>query len=365
MRFTNLQAGRFLAALSVLVFHTAAYADRDLLLPNALVEPVPAYYFRSAVVFFFSLSGFVLAHALQRMSIRDYLKSRFLRLFPAYWIAMAIVVFVRSASGYPFHFDRKSLINAIALWPAGPNRSAYTLGIEWTLVYEIFLSLALVPLALLGRKTGLIIGCGLWFTAIVSRQIAIGGGEFHQFPKPGELPLAVMNSAFVLGVLCYFAKDRLPFHPRFALLVAIPMIVLGASYTQTALGWSIIFQSIGTTALLAAFARGRQLSERNLLVRAGDWSYGIYLFHVPALTAYFAVMAAAGRLVSPEFVAISGVFVALLVSSLFGLVEWTIYRQIRQHSGTSRLSWSRIISPILRRMRISKSEPLSIRNTSL
>ncbi len=203
MRYTTLQAGRFVAAIAVLVYHIACHGRDILGFESNLTRPVPTYYFRTSVIFFFALSGFVLAHGIQTASLRRFLSSRLLRLFPSYWLAVALVWFVREMAVRPLPCDFKSVIYALTLYPAGPGSAAYALGIEWTLVYELFLSLALIPFAAISRRWGLGLGTAIWLAVIFGKTIANSGTMFLPFPKSTEISFSVANVAFLLGVLGY------------------------------------------------------------------------------------------------------------------------------------------------------------------
>lgn len=335
MRYTNLQAGRFVAAVAVLVFHVAVHAHDQLGLSTNLIEPVPTYGFRTSIIFFFALSGFVLAHGLQNASLRSFLAARFLRLYPAYWIVATSVLVVRELAGRPLTFDLKSLGYAFLLWPAGPGRAGYSIGIEWTLVYEILLSVALIPFAALGRRWGLGIGSAILLALIVGKVVLDRGQVFRPFPKLSEFPLAVLNSAFLLGVLAYLARNHLP-RWRWAMpVLAIGGLAAGTQWLTSAIGWSILLQSVGTVAAVCYFVTGPQLPARTWLVRAGDWSYGIYLAHVPVMTAVFALAAKGSLPIAPLPAAILGGTLALTVGSVYGALEWRIYRRLRSANRNS------------------------------
>lgn len=326
MRFTNLQAGRFAAAVAVLVFHVACHGRDRLGLETTLADPVPAYWFRTSILFFFALSGFVLAHGLQTATLGTFLRFRLLRLYPAYWVAAAAVLLVREANGTQIPFDNRGLWHAFLLWPAGPGRSAYSIGVEWTLVYEVLLSLALVPFAAVGRRWGLGLGATLWLGWIGWKLVATSGQFFQPFPKPAEFPPSVINVAFLLGVLAYLRQKALP--PVRVLLPAVATASLygGSVLAVSAVGWSMLLESVGVVAALGYFVTGPQLPASNLIVRAGDWSYGIYLVHVPAMLAVFEVAGGHG---SPLAVALLGGVTALAAGSLYGAAEWRAYRRLR------------------------------------
>lgn len=315
--------------MAVLVFHVAYHAHDQLGLATSLIEPIPAYWFRTSIIFFFALSGFVLAHGLQSATLRSFLASRFLRLYPAYWVVAATVLIVREVAGRQLSFDNKGLWYAFILWPAGPNRSAYSIGVEWTLVYEVLLSVALIPFAALGRRWGLGIGAGLWLTAIVAKVIVDNGQVFRPFPKLAEFPLSALNIAFLLGVLAYLAQHWLPRRRAALPVLAGGAMWAGSRFETSAIGWSILLQSVGTVAAVGYFVSGPQLSAKNRLVRAGDWSYGIYLAHVPVMTATFAIIATYSWPIAGLPAAVLGGVFALIVGSAYGSAEWRIYRRLR------------------------------------
>ena len=329
MRFTNLQAGRFAAAVVVLVFHVACHGRDYLGLNTRLVEPVPAYWFRTAIMFFFALSGFVLAHGLQTATLGGFLRSRLLRLYPAYWLAAATVLLVRAAAGNPVPFDNKGLWHAFLLWPAGPNRAAYSLGVEWTLVYELLLSLALVPFAALGRRRGLGIGAAAWLAGIVGKLVATDGRVFHPFPKLAEFPASAINAAFLLGVLAYLGHARMPRVRSLLPVVAAAALWAGSRFAVSAVGWSLLLEAVGMAAVLGYFVTGPQLPAKSLFVRGGDWSYGIYLVHVPVMTACFAVAGQPSPYLPPLALALFGGLLALAVGCAYGSFEWRMYRRMR------------------------------------
>lgn len=329
MRYTTLQAGRFVAAIAVLVYHVACHGRDILGFESILTRPVSTYYFRTSVIFFFALSGFVLAHGIQSASLRRFLSSRLLRLFPSYWLAVALVWFVREMAVRPLPCDFKSVIYALTLYPAGPGSAAYALGIEWTLVYELFLSLALIPFAAMSRRWGLGLGTTIWLAVIFGKTIANSGTMFLPFPKSTEISFSVANVAFLLGVLGYLLHKTLA---KIRLVLPVIVIVamwLGAEFASTHAGWSMWCQSLGTMAAVSFIATGKQLDAKNPFVKAGDWSYGIYLMHVPVMTAIFVLSSEYYGVSNSLAVLILGGITACVVSATYGEIEWRVYRRLR------------------------------------
>lgn len=331
MRYNNLQAGRILAAGTVLATHTVYYGHTLLGLSPFAIGPVADYCVRTSIVFLFALSGFILAHSLQAAGLREFVQFRLLRLFPAYWAAAVVVLAVRWANGGPLPPSWRQFGSGLVLWPVGPNRAYYLLGIEWTLIYELFLSMALVPLAALGRGwCGLGGGAALWLGLCVAKQAVFPDSSVTQFPRPAQLPLSLANVPFLTGVVVYFAHRHWAGWRPWVLLAAALAFTGGAAFAETAGNWSVVLQSLGAALVVGGCAVGPQLDAKNTLVVAGDWSYGVYLLHVPVLTGFFTLAARHGWFPATDATVVFAGVLALTAGSAFGALEWAHYRYLRR-----------------------------------
>ncbi|HET9953863.1 MAG TPA: acyltransferase [Polyangiaceae bacterium] len=95
-RFYELDLLRFLAALAVLIFH---YAFRGFAADHLTQLPYPwlaqaAKYGHLGVNLFFLISGFVILMTASHGSKRHFLVSRFVRLYPAFWICCTLTFLV-------------------------------------------------------------------------------------------------------------------------------------------------------------------------------------------------------------------------------------------------------------------------------
>jgi len=95
---------RFLAALAVVLFHYAfrGYAAHSSSLPYPLLEPV-AKYGRYGVDLFFLISGFVILMTASGGSLKHFVVSRIVRLYPAYWVCctLTFLVLILFGTGKP------------------------------------------------------------------------------------------------------------------------------------------------------------------------------------------------------------------------------------------------------------------------
>lgn len=92
MRFYALDIFRFFAALSVVFYH---YTAREGSGAFAVLAPVTKFGYLG-VPFFFIISGFVISASAHNRTAADFLVSRAVRLYPAYWAGLlftTVIVF--------------------------------------------------------------------------------------------------------------------------------------------------------------------------------------------------------------------------------------------------------------------------------
>ena len=82
---------RFLAALAVVLFHYAfrGYAAHSSSMPYPLLEAV-AKYGSYGVELFFLISGFVILMSASGGSLKHFVISRIVRLYPAFWVCCTL-----------------------------------------------------------------------------------------------------------------------------------------------------------------------------------------------------------------------------------------------------------------------------------
>ncbi len=287
-KLISLEIARFLAALAVALEHLSTTIPQ-LKLGPAPLPPMPA---SAAVLFFFTLSGFVIytAHhqdAGQPARLPRYGWRRFCRIFPLYWLSLLPMLAVLWPGCTPFY-----LVKIFTLAPfTGPiaelNPPAWTLRSE--LLFYIVFGLALLPYA----RRVLLPAWGVLLAAAWYHDLRGWGGPETLLPwLPAGISshlLALNNIMFFAGLGAGWAFARKPPGPR----VLWPL--LGASTLALACllhldGWGTLYPAdthLPLTAAafaavifaLAALEGGGHLRLPARGAALGAMSYPLYLLH--------------------------------------------------------------------------------------
>lgn len=333
MRFHNLQLLRVAAALGVVAYHLGVHAAGIFRTADPLIEwlrtgpwamfPVPV---------FFALSGFVLTHALQTAPRGRFLVARFLRLYPGYWLAMALGLAVVWHGVWPPDQAARAKFSATAftLTPAGPAKGYYVLGgVEWSLIYEVMLSVMLTALSLLGVRRGLPVGVSVWIAVLAAKVWLWPGYATDPFPHWRTVLLSAYSLPFLLGVLAYYLRDT-GRRWRWGVLAALVgflvwVVPLAAADRELQwCGWGVA----GAGAVWFA-VQVKQVSAWNPLARLGDYTYGLYLIHVPVILAVFYRAVLHEWALTPPQVVLAAAVLAVVVGLLFGKLESALHTRMR------------------------------------
>lgn len=337
-RFYSIQYVRGFAALLVVLYHQAIYLELMRGEPwlHDIVQGRPGLY---GVVAFFVLSGFLMAEIAPKYGAATFLVHRVIRIYPAYLgcVALAYVFFTGlwlllrpDASYLPAIGQMLSghgLISPdiLRLTLAPIPFPDYPLGIEWTLLYETtFYVLVTAAIALsLGRflphlaVVWLLVLAG---TAWVAPQLEI------QYTKPNLLLLGFfgINAGFIFGIIGSRAVRHIP--PLFALMLGIVMLVVADRIPSR---WAMLEACFGVAAIvLAVIARERRarLPSCMLLRKCGDWSFAMYLVHVPLIVGVYRLLP--GQ--SAGVLLLASLAVILLASAAVGELELAVYRRLKR-----------------------------------
>ena len=301
---------RFFAAAEVVAFHIAPASPRlsesDGILSGLLSGG------HAAVIFFFVLSGFILAYAHAGESDRAacnveatrFWRLRFARIAPAYYLALLLalpivlqVVAQSQASGWSIAVGLAAVALFVqAWWPAFTtfwNFPAWSLSVE-CLFYALFPWLARVlarwpATAVLAAAYGLIVLTSAYGPELLSSAGVLGQTPPDEWLVPGFFPVLHLP-LFVVGMALarlYMFGPVLSSTLHAAMLgVGVVVLVLifgGASvlpaWTRSHAALAPVFALV----ILGGAGAGRTLPllTSPFLVLLGEASYSIYILHIP------------------------------------------------------------------------------------
>jgi peptidoglycan/LPS O-acetylase OafA/YrhL len=263
-KIPQIQIARAVAALTVTYFHS--YTAIRWYSEGSLV-PVPllAQWGFWGVDLFFVISGFIIALVVDtpRFSPRDFLIKRAFRIYPLYWIFIAVAMGLAIDGVSPFGSPIGSLWNVLANFALFPVPSPIY-GVGWSLQHEIaFYLLATLSVPALGLR-GLLL-------------ILIALGVVGQFAAPtwDVVLFSPHQFEFALGIALYLARTRLQLAG-----VALPLACAVGCFALAIRGfWGLGHIPACGFVLWALLNVDGKRAAFIPLVKIGDASYSQYLVH--------------------------------------------------------------------------------------
>jgi exopolysaccharide production protein ExoZ len=328
-RIERIQILRALAACMVVVFHIISnYLPKD--------SPLQQYglfaLLAGGVDIFFMISGFIIRTTTYRTygpdSVVDYLKKRFARVVPYYWLITAMVVALSLAAPQAFHsyqFEARHVLASFFFipWPRLDGTIYPPLVPGWSLNFEIlFYAVFAVLMVAVPRQRTVLWLAALFGTAVVvaavlgvNPQLFIAGNPYVlEFvagaaiadiwrARNGELPKVIgwLALPIGLGLLLWSLRDTSP----------------GVSFAQIA-GTACCFVGFLTMpAPVVPKGFSRWLST------LGEASYSIYLVH-PIVLSLLSVLLAKGKILNSSSLLVP-VMAAIAIGS--GWLAWRFVEQ--------------------------------------
>ncbi len=316
---------RAVAACSVVMFHVIAnYVPTDSLLQRHGVYNLLS----GGVDIFFFISGFLIRTTTYRRfgpdSLVDYLKKRFARVVPYYWLVTLTVMSISLLAPGVFrsyHFEwRHALASMFFIpWPR-PDGLVYPPLVQgWSLNFEIVFYLVFAALMLGTQRERAF----LWLLGGFSAAIGIAGlsGLNTDIFIVGNL--FTLEFAFGVGFADLWRRREGRFAPSVGWLAAsLGCLLLGSTYTSLWGGhWgpqTLAFPLLGM-AFLTLPAPRLPASMLALLALLGEASYSIYLVHPVVLSPVAQIVSRAGFAGQPSAgfaLAIGGLAIGV------GLLAW-------------------------------------------
>jgi peptidoglycan/LPS O-acetylase OafA/YrhL len=276
---------RFVAASAVMLFHFGFLGNARG--QQALSYPELAWFTKYGylgVELFFMISGYVIPLSIRNRSVADFAASRVIRLYPTFWLCVALLVAVPPLLGEgKFQLPlRDTLLNLTML--AELFGARYLDGVFWTLAIELqFYALVAFVVGVLGFHrlpsallVWLILGAAVtaFAKATGTRPVYLGGSFFMYF---------------CFGAACYFLNHLGERRQRIYALLGLSLALILTHSAHKAAATNEMFNvSISLWVVLplvlvcaAAIFFSRWLSERMkpaaLITFLGGVTYPLYL----------------------------------------------------------------------------------------
>lgn len=327
-RYNSIQALRFFAALSILLYHTGFFSVKLLSKENTLLNFFDNVIFSYSVILFFVISGFVLTHATRnKTNALEFLILRILRIYIPFLLAVAIVISVKLFIFNSVPLD--NILKALTLFPFG--NISYPLGVEWTLVYEVFFYFIFFMILLFSFRNRIYLFGLVWFLIILFFLLMKPGWATQFLPGIKTIFFSAFNFAFIIGIFAYFYHNKFEKNRLFIALISLLLFIYSINEKNTE--WKILGISLAfgfLVSLISNIAIKSDLPSNSILAKLGDTSYGVYLIHVPVIT--FLLSKISSLSLTQKYSGITFMLVALIaltIGILFGSFEFKLYASIK------------------------------------
>ncbi len=350
----TLEIGRFVAALSVVLYHYSA------VIQNAFDTLILGDMFRAGhvgVPYFFVLSGFIIYH-IHRTDIgqpkawRRFAIKRAIRLYPMYWIVSGgmLLAFIAMPKLYDGH--ALSLTNVLVDFALMPQHHAI-LSISWTLRHEIIFY-ALFSFAIwFGSRAFWAIAIWIVLSAIIAFAIP----EPANYLGLWSLIASPLNLGFGIGMIVAQAIRRPVNTPPVLIIIVALAGLIELAWMEWRLGAGVphtinILGNAGDVAYLImagllVYGLVTWENSRRRPIHAPIWkmlggaSYILYLVHPPVGSAVIRILQKL-HVTSPNLIYCIMIMAAILCALLLHLmVEKPILRLLSDRMMTRPSSQSR------------------------
>ena len=206
--------------------------------------------------------------------------------------------------------------------------TSYVLGVEWTLPFEMTFYIMLFA-AIAARAQLLLPWLGLgWVLLILAGVLIWPDLQQGQFPLLLNLPMSTFCLPFAGGLIIPTAIRRGWIGPATPIL-GLCAIAANEAIPNAILGFALM--TLGCVLLVAAAARPPDTvnaAPPNLALSAlGDWSYALFLIHVPVIRALDSILPATTPYLAQWCATVAA---PIAVSVVFGKVDLWIYRTLKR-----------------------------------
>jgi peptidoglycan/LPS O-acetylase OafA/YrhL len=324
---------RIVLAVSVAATHINSIVPRE---ASHFALP-PAYHF-GILYAFFGLSGFLVTASAERLGVANFMLNRSLRIFPALVVDIMLSAVILGAFFTTLPLDAYygdptthryllNMVGAVQLYLPGVFEASTVRAVNyslWTVPFELACYALIGGLILtraLGRRwlapalAGLWVLAGFAVAALAGRLGPVEPVLQHLFVLKGSRLIV----AFLLGIGAHQWRDRIPTDLRILSLALLACVVLNATISadeETAF-YPALSLLLGVPMLYVTVWLGTAELPTPALLRRGDYSYGIYLYHWPIMQA--------AVLLLPDLRSALAYFIATMpIVAAFAVFSWHV-----------------------------------------
>lgn len=285
-RYYDIDLLRFIAALSVVLFHYTFRGCSADNLSNVSYSEILfiTKYGYLGVELFFIISGFVILMTAQSGSVKKFLISRFTRLYPTFWIGVIFsALFIYIFNAEKFSFTIKQFFVNLTMVPQFFGEKLID-GVYWTLLIELKFYFLIVLILLLKKLNYIKVILFLWVLWSIFFY-------FTHFPyKLNAILFPTYSSYFVAGAIFFLIKkEGLSF---FKILILLTSFISSCLYSVKYLDRQIEhfnteFSPLIVMAVVSIFyiiflfisLEKSNLFNRKIYFYLGILTYPLYLVH--------------------------------------------------------------------------------------
>jgi exopolysaccharide production protein ExoZ len=294
MRLSGVEAGRGVAAVLVVLYHSALHIEAHV---GGRIAYGIAHFGHAGVDFFFVLSGFIISFVHHRdigkpRRLIHYAQRRFTRVFPLYWIVLAYYL----ADQALFHRNElpgvaEGIYNFLLL----PHAREPIVGGAWTLVFEV-LFYTVIAFAICSRRLGAVL-LGAWALIVAlgccGHQLGTGITLMRALSSPFCLEFFLgMGAAYLLLTRRILRSGAILLGGIFAFgltgIAEVAGILNGFGTTAR-----IVYGSCSALIVVGLVERERlgMMKVPKAMALIGQASYAVYLVHLIAIGIAFKYLA--------------------------------------------------------------------------
>jgi len=204
IRYYDLDLLRFLAAISVVLFHYTFRGYSADNLSNISYNEISfiTKYGYLGVELFFMISGFVILMTAQSGSVKKFLISRFTRLYPTFWMGVLFTtIFIYLFDAKIFDFTIKQFFINLTMVPQFFSEKPID-GVYWTLLIELKFYFLIVLIILIKQLKNIKIFFLLWILWSIFYY-------YYSFPsKFNPIFFPTSSSYFIAGSMFFLIKKE-------------------------------------------------------------------------------------------------------------------------------------------------------------